>query len=74
MPMTTTERTECTTKLGRCHDCAQGILAPVHTGFSLYRNDEGQDEFWYCLYCGSNHVDLLDEEGSVIASQGNLYE
>ena len=53
---------------------AQGILEPVHTGFSLYRNDEGQDEFWYCLYCGSNHVDLLDEEGSVIASQGNLYE
>ena len=69
-----TERPERTTKLGRCHDCAQGILMPVFDGFSLYRNDEGKDEFWYCRHCGSNHVDMLDEEGNVIVSQSDLYE
>jgi len=32
-----------TTKLGRCHDCAQGMFAPVDSGFALYVDDDGRD-------------------------------
>ena len=61
-----------TTKLGRCRDCAQGVLIPVGAGFEL-QMDDCDPEFWYCRYCGSNHVDILDSEGNVIASQDDLY-
>lgn len=57
---------------GRCGDCGQGSLEPVHTGFALF--NEEPDVWWYCLYCGSNHVDILDENGDVIVSQGDLYK
>jgi hypothetical protein len=65
--------TERTTRLAKCNDCAQGILEPVRAGFNLYRDTDGQDQFWYCAYCGSNHVTLIDEEGNEIEVQGNLY-
>ena len=65
---------ETTTKRGWCHDCAQGILQRVDAGFALYRDDDGNDAFWYCRYCGSNHVTLLDEEGNSTSTQGDLYE
>jgi hypothetical protein len=70
--MTTMQETS--TNLGRCHDCAQGLLEPVHHPFNIYKDDDGDDTFWYCTYCGSNHVDILDNEGNVIFSQGNLYD
>jgi hypothetical protein len=66
---------EKTTKLGQCRDCDQGSLFfQTGPGFSLYVDDDGQEIFWYCLYCGSNHVDIKDEEGNVIYSEGDLYE
>ena len=63
-----------TTKRGQCGDCSQGILTPVHDGFALY--SEGEDDthaFWYCLYCGSNNITLLDEEHHPIIHQADLY-
>jgi hypothetical protein len=62
------------TKQGKCYDCAQGILEPVHTGFALYQDSPEDAGFWYCLYCGSNHVTLLDAKGNEVVEQGNLYE
>ena len=64
---------EPTTMHGYCHDCAQGILIPVDDGFAQYMNDEGKPEFWYCRFCGSNHVILKNEDGSVAYRQGDLY-
>ena len=62
-----------TTKLGRCRDCAQGILFSVGAGFAL-QMDGAEAEFWYCGYCGSNHVDIIDSEGDLIVSQSDLYD
>ena len=64
---------EKTTKRGHCRDCAQGFISPVHTGFSLFIDLDGNESFWYCLYCGSNHVDILDEDGKVIYHGEDLY-
>ena len=57
---------------GYCRDCAQGLLDPVHEGFELYILD-GQPSHWFCKFCGSNHVTIRDEEGSVIFEQGDMY-
>jgi len=62
-----------TTKHGRCRDCAQGILAPVQSGFEQYYED-GKPLWWFCRYCGSNHVDIFDESGAVLVSQGDNYK
>lgn len=62
-----------TTKYGRCRDCAQGMLTPVEAGFTAQMDGDELD-FWYCGYCGSNHVDILDAAGNEILSQGDLYE
>lgn len=50
---------EVTSKHGECRDCAQGILGPVHAGFALYQ--EPGVAFWYCCYCGSNHVTVCGQ-------------
>lgn len=63
---------EKTTKLGFCRDCAQGAMQPG-PGFALYVDDDGVERYWYCLYCGSNHVDLKDAEGNTVYSEGDLY-
>jgi hypothetical protein len=60
---------EKTTMLGQCADCSQGILEPVHHPFALYVDDDGDERFWYCTYCGSNHVILTDEEHNVVFAQ-----
>ncbi len=57
---------------GFCHDCAQGLLGPVHDGFELFILD-GQPSHWFCKFCGSNHVTIRDEAGSVTFEQGDLY-
>jgi hypothetical protein len=64
------------TEHGRCHDCASGtIINPANKeyGFAQFVDADGP-QHWYCCYCGSNHVDILDEEGNVIVEQGDLYE
>jgi len=65
---------EKTTKLGRCRDCAQGIIGSVREGFALFCDDDGEERFWYCRYCGSNHVDILDDQGNVVYEEDDLYE
>jgi hypothetical protein len=62
-----------TTKNGKCHDCAQGILIPADAGFEQYIQD-GEPIWWFCRYCGSNHVDIKDSEGGILIEQGNLYD
>jgi hypothetical protein len=52
---------------GYCRDCAT-------TGAHFIRHMDGDEPLhWYCTYCGSNHVDIYDAAGKVIASQGDLY-
>jgi hypothetical protein len=43
-------------------------------GFTLQSEGEGDAwAFWYCNYCGSNHVTILDAGGKVLAEQDDLY-
>lgn len=49
---------------GKCSDCLQGVAMRVHTGFAMYSED-GEDQFWYCRYCGSNHVDVPEVKDSL---------
>jgi hypothetical protein len=63
---------EKSTMLGKCHDCAQGVLQPAHSPFKLYV-DDGRPSHWYCTYCGSNNVTLTDEEHNEVVQQGPLY-
>lgn len=57
---------------GYCHDCAQGLYGQVQEGFELYVLDNSPSH-WYCRYCGSNHVTILDGTGNVLFEQGDLY-
>lgn len=41
---------------GRCSDCAQGIIGKVRDGFEYFDQDHDGRGFWFCCYCGSNHV------------------
>lgn len=72
--MSATPVEQKTTKLGFCRDCSQGgIFFANGPGFSLYVDDDGQERWWYCNYCGSNHVDLKDAEGNTVYTEGDLY-
>lgn len=57
---------------GQCHDCAQGLLEPVHEGFELFIFD-GRPSHWFCRYCGSNNVTIRDRAGNPLFEQGKLY-
>jgi hypothetical protein len=57
---------------GSCHDCAQGIIAPVMEGFEYWNEDGDGIGFWFCRYCGSNHVCITRDDG-VVVEQGDLY-
>jgi hypothetical protein len=65
---------EPTTMLGKCRDCANGMGSAAHHAFNLYVDDDGQERHWYCTYCGSNHVTILDAEGNTIFEFGDLYD
>jgi hypothetical protein len=47
--------------LGICLDCGAGTalipLSTAETGF-IPQIDDGMVDFWYCGYCGSNHVTI----------------
>ena len=55
---------------GKCRDCAQGIIGKVREGFEYFDQDDGRG-FWFCRYCGSNHVTVV--VGGVEIEQGDLY-
>jgi hypothetical protein len=57
---------------GRYRDCAQGILGKVTEGFEYFDRDNDGRGFWFCCYCGSNHVTIVLDGGETIA-QGDLY-
>jgi hypothetical protein len=58
---------------GKCFDCSQGMLSAAKDGFEYWdENNEGRG-FWFCRYCGSNHVTVTPNEGKVI-EQGDLYD
>ena len=58
---------------GKCCDCAQGIIGKVREGFRelSIKNNDGRG-FWFCRYCGSNHVTVVFD--GVEIEQGNLYD
>jgi len=60
------------TNHGYCHDCAQGLQFQAIEGFELYVLDS-LPSHWFCRYCGSNHVTIRDEQGNIIAEEGDLY-
>jgi len=58
---------------GYCHDCSQGSLSLARDGFE-YWNEEGDGRgFWFCRYCGSNHVTVTADDG-VVVEQGDIYD
>ena len=67
------EEREPFTKNGYCHDCAEGLVTPATHGFAQYIDDDGEAQFWYCRYCGSNHVTLVNEDGTTAHEEGDLY-
>ena len=44
---------------GKCCDCAQGIIGKVREGFEYFDQDNDGRGFWFCCYCGSNHVTVV---------------
>jgi hypothetical protein len=61
------------TKLSKCHDCAQGLLTASQSGFE-YWDEEGEGRgFWFCRYCGSNHVKIALEDDAGIKKEEDSY-
>ena len=56
---------------GKCRDCAQGIISKVRAGFEYFDLDNDGRGFWFCCYCGSNHVTVVFDGSEV--EQGDLY-
>jgi hypothetical protein len=57
---------------GTCSDCSQGLLIKQGEGFAHWDQRGDGRGFWYCCYCGSNHVTVLLESGEVV-EQDDLY-
>ena len=57
---------------GHCRDCAEGMTSPSRDGFEYWDEEADGRGFWFCCYCGSNHVTLVLEGGETI-DQGDLY-
>lgn len=66
-----TEHGTCV-KTGKCRDCAQGIFGESTSGFEYFDEDRTGRGFWFCRYCGSNHVTVVLDNGVEI-EQGDLY-
>jgi hypothetical protein len=60
------------TTRGSCSDCSQGLLILAAEGFEYWNEDGAARGFWFCRYCGSNHVTVTDDDGESI-QQGDLY-
>jgi hypothetical protein len=56
---------------GRCSDCSQGIVTPSSEGFEYFDEERDGRGFWFCRYCGSNHVIVFLDNGHGI-EQGDL--
>jgi hypothetical protein len=57
---------------GKCSDCAQGVIGESKSGFEYCDFDRDGRGFWFCRYCGSNHVTVVCD--GVEIEQGNLYD
>lgn len=64
--------TATTTMRGTCHDCSQGA-GFKDRGFELYMDDDNKPSHWFCCYCGSNHVTIIDAAGNALYDGGTLY-
>jgi hypothetical protein len=53
-------------------DCAQGIIGSVREGFEYFDLDGDGRGFWFCRYCGSNHVTVILDNGAIL-EQDSLY-
>ena len=61
------------TDRGTCHDCSQGTLTSHGPGFEYWTEDRDGRGFWFCRYCGSNHVTII-YGSEVIIDQDDLYD
>jgi hypothetical protein len=57
---------------GTCRDCAAGMIGGISEGFEYFDQDGDGRGFWFCRYCGSNHVTVTLKDGETI-EQGDLY-
>jgi hypothetical protein len=57
---------------GKCHDCAQGMISRAREGFEYFDEEGDGRGFWFCRYCGSNHVTIVLGNGEIV-EQGDLY-
>jgi hypothetical protein len=58
--------------IGKCSDCAQGIIGKVREGFEYFDLDNDGRGFWFGCYCGSNHVSVV--LNGIEIEQGDLYD
>jgi hypothetical protein len=45
---------------GYCHECSEGRVGQNKDGFALYVLD-GIPSHWFCRYCGSSEVTIIDD-------------
>ncbi len=49
------------------------VSTEAQSGFE-YWDEEGDGRgFWFCRYCGSNHVTIALEEAAMLKEQADLY-
>jgi phage/plasmid primase-like uncharacterized protein len=48
------------------------MLSQIRDGFEYFDEEGDGRGFWFCRYCGSNHVTVVLEDG-VTVEQGDLY-
>lgn len=53
--------------LGYCHECGEGLIAPVRDGFGMFVLD-GKPSHWFCRCCGSSDVTVARQWTSTILS------
>ncbi len=57
---------------GKCYDCSQGMLRAAREGFEYWNEDRDRGGFWFCRYCGSNHVTIVYDNRLI--EQTDLYD
>jgi len=58
---------------GKCYDCAQGMITSPNAGFEFWDEEDDGRGFWFCRNCGSNHVTITSDDGTVV-KQADLYD
>jgi len=49
------------------------LLVVSQSGFEYWDEEGDGGGFWFCRYCGSNHVTISLEEAAMLKEQADLY-